>query len=86
MDTNVMARTALDAVKYAPYWLDAEGKPSDQSSISGQVTCDLLIVGAGFTGLWAAIQAKDEQADRNVVIIEAKSVANGASGRRAAIV
>lgn len=85
MDTNVMARTALAGVKYSPYWLDAEGKPSDQPSLSGQMKCDLLIVGAGFTGLWAAIHAKEEQPDREVVIIEAKSVANGASGRPAAI-
>ncbi len=85
MDNNSMARTALAAVKYSPYWLDAEGKPSDQPTLSGHMNCDLLIVGAGFTGLWAAIHAKEEQADRNVVIIEANTVANGASGRPAAI-
>ena len=80
-----MARAALAAVKYSPYWLDALGKPSDQPALSDHLNCDLLIVGAGFTGLWAAIQTKEEQPDRNVIIIEAKSVANGASGRPAAI-
>ena len=85
MDKNLMARAALAAVKYSPYWLDALGKPSDQPALSDHLNCDLLIVGAGFTGLWAAIQTKEEQPDRNVIIIEAKSVANGASGRPAAI-
>ena len=85
MDNDSLARAALAAVKYAPFWLDAKGAPSDQPSLSESINCDLLIVGAGFTGLWAAIQAKEDQPDRNVVIIEANTVANGASGRPAAI-
>lgn len=85
MDTNPIAHAALAAVKYAPFWLDAEGKPSNEPPLSDRINCDLLIVGAGFTGLWAAIQAKEDQPERNVVIIEANTVAAGASGRPAAI-
>jgi len=85
MNTESIARAALAKVKYAPFWLDAEGKPSDQSALSDHITCDLLIVGAGFTGLWAAIQAKEDQPERDVAIIEANTVAIGASGRPAAI-
>ena len=85
MDTNSIAHAALAAVKYSPYWLDALGKPSDQPPLSDRIECDLLIVGAGFTGLWAAIQAKEDQPNRSVVMIEANTVAAGASGRPAAI-
>lgn len=35
--------------------------------------------------MWAAIQAKEKNADRNIVLIEAMFIANGASGRPAAI-
>jgi len=45
----------------------------------------LLIVGAGFTGLWAALHAKETNPERDVVIIEAQCIAIGASGRPAAI-
>ena len=85
MDTKSIAHAALAAVKYSPYWLDALGKPSDQPPLTGHIECDLLIVGAGFTGLGAAIQAKEDQPDRSVVIVEANTVAAGASGRPAAI-
>lgn len=85
MDTNSLAKAALANVKFFPYWLDAEGKPSDLAPLSDHIQCDLLIVGAGFTGLWAAIQAKEAQPERDIVVIEANTVAIGASGRPAAI-
>ena len=42
---------------------------------------DVLVVGGGFTGLWAAVQAKEEEPDRDVVLLESDTVAEGASGR-----
>ncbi|MFT5580197.1 MAG: glycine/D-amino acid oxidase-like deaminating enzyme [Paraglaciecola psychrophila] len=84
-DAEMLARAALAGVSYSPFWLDSLGKPADLEPLTAQLNCDLLIVGAGFTGLWAAVQAKEQQPERNVVIIEANSVATGASGRPAAI-
>jgi glycine/D-amino acid oxidase-like deaminating enzyme len=40
-----------------------------------------LIVGAGFTGLWTALLAKLRQPDREVMVLEASRVAEGATGR-----
>ncbi|MBT8438013.1 MAG: FAD-binding oxidoreductase, partial [Gammaproteobacteria bacterium] len=57
----------------------------DEAALEQDTSCDLLVVGGGFCGLWAAIQAKEQDPGRDVVLIEAKSVANGASGRPAAI-
>ena len=85
MDSNSLAKAALANVKFSPYWLDAGGKPSDLPSLSEHLESNLLIVGAGFTGLWAAIQAKEEQPNREIIVIEANTVAIGASGRPAAI-
>jgi len=38
-------------------------------------------VGGGFTGLWAALQAKEDDPDRRVLVLEATSIGDGASGR-----
>lgn len=76
---------ALSSVKFQSYWLDSKAKPADQPTLEEPIDCSLLIVGGGFTGLWAAIHAKESSPDRDVVLIEAASIANGASGRPAAI-
>jgi glycine/D-amino acid oxidase-like deaminating enzyme len=40
-----------------------------------------VIVGGGFTGLWAAIRAKEDDPSRDVVLVEGESIAFGGSGR-----
>jgi glycine/D-amino acid oxidase-like deaminating enzyme len=45
-----------------------------------------MIVGGGFTGLWAAIQAKEQDPARDVVLLEAQTVGFGASGRNGGFV
>ena len=80
------ALTALQHTRFASYWLDSLAPISSEPALSVDAHCDLLIVGGGFCGLWGAILAKEQQGDRDVVLIEAKSIANGASGRAAAIV
>ena len=79
------ALEALSGTKFTTYWLDSLEAVADEPALKQNSVCDLLIVGGGFCGLWAAIQAKEQNPQRDVVLIEAKSVANGASGRPAAI-
>ena len=86
MDSSIAARAALDKTHFDTYWLDSLPAAGRESSLMQDICCDLLIVGGGFCGLWAAIIAKEQQLDRHVVLIEARSIANGASGRPAAIV
>ncbi len=81
-------RKALDALsntRFTTYWLDSLDPVTDEPALQQDSSCDLLVIGGGFCGLWAAIQAREQRPDRRVVLIEAKSVANGASGRPAAI-
>jgi len=85
MTTKFYAQQALLKTKFFPYWLDNSEAPEPEAALEGNIKCDLLIVGAGFTGLWAAIHAKEANPEREVVIIEAQSIAIGASGRPAAI-
>jgi len=64
------------------YWLDADPlEPESHSALIGEVTTDLCIVGAGYTGLWTALLAKERNPKREVVIVEQRETGNGASGR-----
>lgn len=63
------------------YWLhDLPDRPHD-TPLAGAADADLCIVGGGFTGLWAALHAKADDASRDVVVLEADVVGGGASGR-----
>lgn len=83
MPTN--AELALQQATFFPYWLDNSERPAEEPSLKENIKTDLLIVGSGFTGLWTAVQAKEQNPERDVVVIEANSAAIGASGRPGAI-
>src|SRR5512132_2183972 len=68
-------------VSHTPFWLDDPNRPSAETELIKNVSTDLLIIGAGFTGLWTALLAKEENPARDVTILEAGEVATGASGR-----
>ena len=52
------------------------GRPLDQNA-----SADVAIVGAGFTGLWAAYYLKQREPDLHIVVIEKEIAGFGASGR-----
>lgn len=83
---EALALAALSHTRFESYWLDSLPSSKEQSSLQEDISCDLLIVGGGFCGLWGAVLAKEQSPERSVVLIEARSIANGASGRPAAIV
>lgn len=80
------ARSALSGVAMTPLWLDRPDAPDLRPPLETATRCDLLIVGGGFTGLWAGIQAKEQNPGLDVVLIEADKVAHGASGRPGGVV
>jgi glycine/D-amino acid oxidase-like deaminating enzyme len=65
----------------AVFWLDRPDAPEPSAPLAGHVEADLAIVGGGFTGLWAAALAKEEDPSRDVVLVEAGTIAFGGSGR-----
>jgi glycine/D-amino acid oxidase-like deaminating enzyme len=75
----------LDDASPDPYWLDRP-RPAEAPPLSGVVEADLAIVGGGFTGLWAALIAKQERPEREVVLLEAAIAGWGASGRNGGFV
>ena len=44
-------------------------------------SADLAVVGAGYSGLWTALLAKERDPDRDVVVVEAATAGSAASGR-----
>ena len=75
----------LDDASPDPFWLDRP-RPVEAPPLEGSIEADLAIVGGGFTGLWAALQAKQEQPEREVVLLEAETAGWGASGRNGGFV
>ncbi|CAB4542306.1 MAG: FAD-dependent oxidoreductase [Actinobacteria bacterium] len=64
------------------YWLDADPlEPQPHPTLIGETTTDLCIVGAGYTGLWTALLAKEANPERDVIVIEQLETGAGASGR-----
>jgi len=75
------AMQAIADVSHTPFWLDDPAKPNPKPPLTNNISTDLLIIGAGFTGLWTALLAKEENPARDIVILEAGETAIGASGR-----
>ena len=79
------ARRSLREARPVPFWLDAAEAPALRPALTGAVTCDLAVVGAGFTGLWTALLAKEQDPGLDVVVLEAGAAGGQASGRNGGI-
>ncbi|GAA1005609.1 FAD-dependent oxidoreductase [Streptomyces sp. F-3] len=86
MATSAMSRenkwiTALADAQPVPYWLDDPGRPRPEPALTGAESCDLLVVGGGYSGLWTALIAKERDPATDVVLVEGHEVGWAASGR-----
>jgi glycine/D-amino acid oxidase-like deaminating enzyme len=73
--------TKYAAAKPAPFWRETVTNPAAIPPLDGDITCDLAIVGGGFSGLWSALKARDRMPDARIVVLEGGSLGNAASGR-----
>ena len=63
------------------FWLDQADRPAGRPGLDGVRSADLVVVGAGYSGLWTALLAKEADPSREVLVLEAGSVGWAASGR-----
>src|SRR5262245_34173491 len=64
-----------------PIWFDGEDVPKHKA-LDRDVTCDVCVVGAGFSGLSAAYFLARE--GKSVVVLDSRNVAAGDSGNTTA--
>lgn len=74
-------RAALQDAAPRSFWLDSPDAPHPEPPLVGQTSADLVIVGGGYTGLWTALQAKEREPAREVLLLEGRTVGGAASGR-----
>ena len=77
--TTIDAR--IGAARRAPFWLDTPDRPAARPPLDGDTSCELAVVGGGFSGLWTAVLAKEADPDRDVVLLEGGRLAWAATGR-----
>jgi glycine/D-amino acid oxidase-like deaminating enzyme len=63
------------------YWLEEAGEFEPLPSLHGEQSADVVVVGGGYTGLWAAWQIKALEPNASVVVLEAELCGHGPSGR-----
>jgi glycine/D-amino acid oxidase-like deaminating enzyme len=65
-------------------WLDGSGPGGPP--LAGDRRADVVVIGAGFTGLWTALALTERDPSLDVVVLEAAVVGHGASGRNGGFV
>ena len=64
------------------FWYADIGLPKTRRpALQGDVSVDVAIIGAGYTGLWSAWYLKQARPDLNIIILEKDFAGFGASGR-----
>jgi glycine/D-amino acid oxidase-like deaminating enzyme len=63
------------------YWLEEAGAVEPTPALGEDRSADVVVVGGGFTGMWAAWHLKELEPEARVVLLEAGSCGQGPSGR-----
>jgi glycine/D-amino acid oxidase-like deaminating enzyme len=80
-DVRSKTLKSISDVIHKPFWLDDPLRPAPEPALTKETSAELLIIGAGFSGLWTALLAKEENPNRDIIILEAGEAATGATGR-----
>jgi glycine/D-amino acid oxidase-like deaminating enzyme len=78
---SAQAHSALAGARPTSYWLDQPDAPAPLAPLAGRASAELVVVGGGFTGLWTAMQAKEADPHRDVLLLEGRRVAWAGTGR-----
>src|SRR5215208_3712836 len=68
------------------WWLADAVAPGARPPLDGDADADVVVVGGGYTGMWAAWFVSELQPDARVVVLEADRCGMGPSGRNGGFV
>lgn len=71
---------SIDDARRRSIWLDRPRSLPEFAPLERDTTAELLVIGAGLTGLWAAIEAAAAGLSE-IVVVDSGAVGGGASGR-----
>ncbi|MCG2624826.1 FAD-binding oxidoreductase [Arthrobacter sp. I2-34] len=83
--TGRRVEQSLAHAKYSSVWFEGMPEASGEK-LAGQHSCDLLVVGTGFGGLWAAMRARKRHPDWAITVMDSHAVGHAASGRNGGFV
>ncbi|MGH3008566.1 MAG: NAD(P)/FAD-dependent oxidoreductase [Gaiellaceae bacterium] len=63
------------------FWMEQLGPAPERPALEGPVKADVCVVGAGYTGLWTALELRRAEPSLEVVVLEKETAGFGASGR-----
>ena len=66
------------------YWLREAGEVASAPQLVGDHTADVVVIGGGYTGMWAAWHVKALEPEARVVLLEASTVGTGRAAATAA--
>src|SRR4051794_15248146 len=89
--SDTRGRSRLAAVKNVRhtrygYWLEEAGLGAPTEPLAADTTADVVVVGAGYLGLWSAWQLKALEPGIDVAVLEAGLAGHGPSGRNGGFV
>ncbi len=79
-----LVQRSLAGSAFGSMWLDV-ARPA-YPRLTDSISCDLLVVGGGYAGLWSALHAARRNPDQRIVLIEANQIGWAASGRNGGFV
>jgi glycine/D-amino acid oxidase-like deaminating enzyme len=68
------------------WWLPEAGHAEPRPPLQGDLDADLVVVGGGYTGMWAAWFAKELEPEATIALLEADGCGTGPSGRNGGFV
>ena len=83
VDPELIERSLANST-FGSMWLEIE-RP-DYPRLTAPISCDLLVVGGGYTGLWTALHAARRNPEKRIALVEAGRIGWAASGRNGGFV